>query len=158
MNRFDFFNNWAYPQDKAEGLGLEPMPGQQTGPEGLITFSRTCNDDKLTIALLHEILEECRRLDTEFTVFLVPNDPFWTAAHEESPVAAQAALRWCSDLGIRTVNLWPVFHQYTLQTGKQLYCNDNLHWNEEGNEVAAREILRTLHEINHNQEDSYAEH
>ncbi|MCX6639427.1 MAG: SGNH/GDSL hydrolase family protein [bacterium] len=106
-------------------------------------FSSNKNHD-VTPRLIKEMKKECLDLNAELTILLVPSSQDWTEKHEGTPPEAEPVIRWCQELDIEMIDLFPVFRNQFLQDGQNLYVGDELHWNAKANRLAAIVLLNYL--------------
>jgi lysophospholipase L1-like esterase len=125
-------------------LGVGSGMNELSDLDSLLLFSASSNVSDLTYHLLRELRDECRRLGTGLTLFTTPSNMAWTTTRNETPEEIQRVLNWCGELGIETVDLFPVFYNHYAERGERLYLPDRMHWNARGNLVAAEAVLAHL--------------
>jgi hypothetical protein len=99
---------------------------------------------ELTYYLLKSIRDECCCWDAQFIFCSGPSHKRAAEKGTDAPPSIQMVFKWCSELGINAINLYPVFHEDYIEHGQSLYIWDKMHWNERGNWLAAREILKLI--------------
>ena len=125
-------------------LGVGSGIDEQSDLDSLLLFSESSNISDLTYYLLREVRDECDRLEAELTLFTTPSNMAWTVTRNETPDEIRRVLNWCHELGIATVDLFPVFYDHYAEHGERLYLIDRMHWNARGNFVAAEAVLEHL--------------
>lgn len=98
----------------------------------------------ITYYLLKAILDECEHLEAQLILFNTPSNRDATKKSPATPRGIQQIMRWCSELGITAVDLFPVFHRDFTEHGEDLYIWDCMHWNERGHRLVAQELLKML--------------
>jgi len=101
----------------------------------------------LTYYLLRDIRDECCRLGAQLIVFMCPSSESYTATRDDSPEGIKLPMDWCTALEIPAVDLFPVFRRYYLETGKNLYIYDKMHWNAQGNRIVADAVMETMQKL-----------
>jgi lysophospholipase L1-like esterase len=109
-----------------------------TGRNGMDT------EKDITYYLLKGIRDECERLEAKLIFFNTPANRDDTERSPVTPRGIQQILRWCSDLEITAVDLFPIFHKDFKENGDDLYIWDGMHWNENGHQLVGQELLKIL--------------
>jgi lysophospholipase L1-like esterase len=114
--------------------------------DSLLLHSDQQNYSDLSYFLLREIRNACNRLNARLILFTVPSSLAWTTDHADTPESLVQVMKWCANLGIETVDLFPVFHQDFISHGVNQYIWDKNHWNAYGNQLVAQVLDRIIHD------------
>jgi hypothetical protein len=114
--------------------------------DSLLLHTEQLKYDDLTYFLLRDIRNECVRLNARLILLTVPSSLAWTTDRADTPMSLVQVMRWCSDLGIQSVDLFPVFHQDFIDHGINQYVWDKGHWNAYGNQLVEQTLERIIHD------------
>ncbi|HDH58457.1 MAG TPA: SGNH/GDSL hydrolase family protein, partial [Bacteroidetes bacterium] len=64
----------------------------------------------ITYYLMRELRDECQRLNARLILFTTPSSLAYTVSKASPPRSIERVLDWCNELGIRAIDLYPIFH------------------------------------------------
>jgi lysophospholipase L1-like esterase len=147
MSRSEAFMHWAFPNPIATRIGVPGIERPCSNFDSLLIYADSMQLGQTTYFLFKEVRDECQRQQWPLLLFLIPSNHCWTASHDETPPIMRKILKWCNELDLPVVDLFPVFRQQYLADEQKLYIYDNMHWNERGNELVAAKVLELVQQM-----------